>query len=55
MQKKTYTLVECIVGACGTIACAVVAYLEPPMTPAIVGAIGAVVTAVNGIMALFIK
>ena len=50
MSKKTFNLV---VGISGGIA--VVAYVEPAFTPAIIGAIGIAETATTEICSLFVK
>lgn len=54
MSKKTFNLVVGITGGAAAIASAVVAYVEPAFTPAIVGAIGISATAVTEICSLFV-
>lgn len=54
MSKKTFNLVVGITGGVAAIASAVVAYVEPAFTPAIVGAIGIASTAVTEICSLFV-
>lgn len=54
MSKKTFNLVVGITGGVAAIASAVVAYVEPAFTPAIVGAIGIAATAVTEICSLFV-
>lgn len=55
MQKKTFNLVVGISGGVAAIASAVVAFINPSYTPAIVGAIGIAETAVVEICNLFVK
>lgn len=54
MSKKLYTLVSTIVSAAGTVATAIIAYVQPGYTPAIVAAIGLGVTAINEIAVQFV-
>lgn len=54
MSKKLYTLVSTIVSAAGTVATAIIAYVQPEYTPAIVAAIGIGVTAINEIAVQFV-
>jgi hypothetical protein len=55
MSKKTFTLVTALIGGCGTIASAIVTYLQPAWASAIVAGIGIAVTAVTEILTLFTK
>ncbi len=55
MSKKTFNLVVGISGGIAAIASAVVAYVEPAFTPAIIGAIGIAETATTEICSLFVK
>lgn len=55
MKKKTYLLVNGIVGGVSAIASAIVAYINPAYTPAIVASIAIVTTAVSEITALFVR
>ena len=55
MSKKVFNLVVGISGGIAAIASAVVAYVEPAFTPAIIGAIGIVETATTEICSLFVK
>lgn len=54
MSKKLYTLVSTIVSAAGTVATAIIAYVQPEYAPAIVAAIGIGVTAINEIAVQFV-
>lgn len=55
MKKKTYLLVNGIVGGVNTIVSATVAYFNPAYTPAIIASAAIVTTAVSEITALFVK
>lgn len=55
MSKKTFALVNGIIGGLVTVAIAIVTYTQPPYAVAIVGALGIVATATADIMALFVK
>lgn len=55
MKKKTYLLVNGIVGGVSAIASAIVAYFNPAYTPAIIASIAIITTAVSEITALFVK
>ena len=55
MSKKVFNLVVGVSGGIAAIASAVVAYAEPAFTPAIIGAIGIVETAITEICSLFVK
>ncbi len=54
MTKKTFALITGITGGIGTIAAAVVTFIQPAYMTAIVAAIGVGVTAVNEICGLFV-
>lgn len=53
MDKKTKMLIQGILGGAGTIASAIVAYIAPAHTVAIIASIGIAETAVNEILNLF--
>jgi len=53
MNKKTKMLISGIVGGLGTIASAVIAYINPEYCVAIIASIGIVETATNEILNLF--
>ena len=55
MKKKTATLVNVCIGAAGTVASAVVAFVEPANHVAIIAVIGTIVTAATGIVNQFTK
>lgn len=55
MSKKTYALVQGIVGGVAAISSAVVTFIQPAYAAAIVAAIGIGATAAGEICALFIK
>lgn len=55
MSEKVFKLITAISGAVTTAGAAVVAYIEPSYTPAIVAAIGIVNTAIVEICSLFRK
>lgn len=55
MSKKTYALVSGVVGGLGTIASAVITYINPQYAAACVAAVGIASTAIIEICALFIK
>ena len=55
MSKKTFTLVSAIVGGVATIASAVVTFINPAYSPAIVASIGIVATAAVDVCAQFVK
>lgn len=55
MKKKTFNLVVGVSGGVAAIASAVVAYVQPAYTSAIVAAIGIVETAVVEVCSLFVK
>ena len=55
MNKKLFGLISTIVIACGTVASAVVGYVQPTYCTAIVGAIAIAVPAINDILLLFVK
>lgn len=54
MSRKTFNLITGISGGVATIAGAVIAFIQPPFTPAIVGAVGIVETAIVEICSLFL-
>ncbi|MCQ2485825.1 MAG: hypothetical protein MJ168_10905 [Clostridia bacterium] len=54
MNKKTFALIAGITGGLATIAGAIVSFLQPAFTPAIVAAIGIAETAVIEICNLFV-
>ena len=54
MSRKTFNLITGISGGVATIAGAVIAFIQPPFTPAIVGAVGVVETAIVEICSLFL-
>lgn len=53
MNKKTKMLISGIIGGVGTIASAVVAFVAPAHTVAIIASIGIAETAINEILNLF--
>lgn len=53
MSKKTYALLSAIIGGCGTIASAIVTYVQPAYATATVAAVGVASTAVIEIFNLF--
>lgn len=55
MSKKTFNLAVAIVGGIASIAGAIVAFIEPPFTSAIIAAIGVADTAIIEILNLFRK
>ena len=55
MGKKLYGLISTLVTCAGTVSSALVAYFQPVMYGAIIGAITIGVTAVNDILLLFVK
>lgn len=55
MKKKLYVLISSLIGAAGTAACAIVAYIQPEWCSAIIASIGIGTTAVNEILLLFVK
>ena len=55
MSKKTFTLVSSVTGGVAAIASAVVAYMQPAYTAAIVASIGIASTAVIDIAGQFVK
>lgn len=55
MSKKLYTLISTLVGCAGAAASAIVAYLEPANSVAIIAAIGIGTTAINEILVQFVK
>ena len=55
MSKKVYALASGVLGGVAAVASAVVAFMAPPMSPAIIAAIGIGVKAVDEIMLLFVK
>jgi hypothetical protein len=55
MKKRTYALIQGIVGGVATIAQAVVVFAAPPYAVAIVASIGIAATAINEICGLFVK
>lgn len=54
MSKKTYNLIVGILGGVSAIATAVVSYLQPSNTPAIIAAIGIMNTAIVEVCSLFV-
>lgn len=54
MSKKTFNLITGISGGVATIASAVIAFIQPAFTPAIIGAVGIVETAIVEICSLFL-
>ena len=55
MKKKTSTLINVCIGAAGTVASAVVAYVAPANHVTIIAVIGIVVTAATNIVNQFTK
>lgn len=55
MTKKLYALISTLVGCAGTAAGAIVTFAQPTYAAAIVAAIGIGATAINEILALFVK
>ena len=55
MTKKTYALIQGVVGGLATIAQAIVVFVNPLYAVAIVAAIGIVATAANEVCALFVR
>ncbi len=55
MSKKVYALIVGVSGGICAIASAIVAFIQPSYTPAIVGSIGIVETAIAEICTLFLK
>lgn len=55
MSKKMYQLVSGVIGGVCAIASAVVAYVNPSYTPAIIASIGIAQTAIIEVCALFVK
>ena len=55
MSKKTFNLIVGVSGGIGAIASAVVAYIQPLYTPAIIASIGIAETAITEICSLFVK
>lgn len=55
MSKRVYALVVGVSGGVCAIAGSIVSYLQPSYTPAIVGSIGIIETAVAEICTLFLK
>lgn len=55
MSKRVFNLVVAVTGGVAAIASAVVAYIAPSYTPAIVGAIGIAETAAVEICSLFVS
>lgn len=55
MTKKVYALIVGASGGVCAIASAIIAFVQPSYTPAIVGSIGIVETAIAEICALFLK
>ena len=55
MNKKTFTLVSSVIGGAATIASAVVTFINPAYSPAIVASIGIVATAAVDVCAQFVK
>lgn len=55
MNKKLYTLLCTIIGCIGTVASAIVTYLQPAFATAIVAAIGIGTTAIIDILGLFVN
>ncbi len=55
MSKKVFNLIVGITGGISTIASAIVSFIQPTYTPAIIGAIGIVDTAIIEICSLFVK
>ena len=55
MKKKLYVLISALVGAAGTAASAIVAYINPAYCAAIIASIGIGTTAINEILVLFVK
>ena len=54
MSKKLYTLISTCVSAAGTVATAIIAYVQPEYTPAIVAAIGISIKTKNKIAVKFV-
>lgn len=55
MSKKVYALIVGVSGGICAIAGAIVSFIQPNCTPAIVGSIGIVGTAIAEICSLFLK
>lgn len=55
MSKKVYALITGIIGGCATIASAIVSFVQPAYTTAIIAAIGVGTTAALEICNLFVK
>lgn len=53
MNKKAFNLAVAIVGAVASVAGAIVAFIEPPFTSAIIAAIGIADTAIIEVLNLF--
>lgn len=55
MSKKVYALVKGIIGGVSTIASTIVAFINPAYCVAIIASIGILATAVDEILAQFVK
>lgn len=55
MQKKTFNLIVGVTGGIAAIASAVVAFVQPAYTPAIIASIGIAETAITEIVSQFVK
>lgn len=55
MSRRVFNLVVAVCGGVCAIASAVVSFIQPSYTPAIVGAVGIAETAVVEICSLFVK
>jgi len=55
MSKKKYALITGIVGGVGAIVTAIVSYAEPSNMVAILASIPIIITAVNEVLANFVK
>jgi len=55
MSKKKYALITGIVGGVGAIVTAIVSYAEPANMVAILASIPIIITAVNEVLANFVK
>lgn len=55
MSKKAFNLAVAVVGAVASVSGAIVAFIEPPFTSAIIAAIGIADTAIIEVLNLFRK
>ena len=54
MSRKTFNLITGVSGGVATMVSAVIAYIQPAFTPAIIGAVGIAETAIVEICSLFL-